>query len=481
MMAPRFGVYCRSVYPFDFTEIGMTAKHWFILFTLILAMTAHPQPSPWQATLDTGLLAVREARYDEARQWLSEALREAETFPANDTRLNEVLVAQVTLYKAWQLTAGEVVFRDLIARWTTQWGADDPRVASALVALAALLRREPLMVEDDARVTPLYARAQQIREDAFGDMDPCLVETLEPLAAYAVLAGRDEEGMAAYNRAVAIKEEAAERDSELARLYYALADRHYAAKRDTEAIAAWEQALALYAAIEPEGERTAYTLNRLAWAYERCGDYPRMVTCWRRAVAIRARLAPDGWEHLQVLEALAQAERDVDNPDGAEAALTQAVEIRRRAFPGSEGVSLVTLADLNQHRGRYTDATALYHQVADPLLANEQAHPGQLLLRACLGLGECALATDDPNGAQPWLARVQAILDGSLAMAQDDELLLRLHVAHADYARAAEVTEALLARAAERYPAGHPRLATLAAQRDALRVRATNANLSLRP
>jgi len=332
---------------------------------LLACLLAPAQPSPWQGWLAAGEQALREQHFPEAGRYFDTALSEAETFPAGDLRINAVLAAQARLYRAWRPAQGEVRFRDLIDRWTRQRGADDPAVASALVALAALLHRDPPVAEDDARLTPLYARAQRIRAAAYGEDAPCLTETLERLAVYAALAGRDDDAVAAYARAIAIKEAAEERDTELAQLYYALADRQYAARRDADAAAAWERALPLFDAADPDGEQTVRTVTRLAWTYQRLGDAPRRAACWRRAAALRATRPPPGWEHVLALEALAQAEIALGTPAAAETALQQALALRRQYFPGTEAGTLVALAELSRTQHRLTTAADCYRRAAD--------------------------------------------------------------------------------------------------------------------
>lgn len=426
------------------------------LLILLMGTRAFAQLDPWQQGVEMGYQALQEKRYEDAEQWFRNALGEVEMLPPEDGRLNQALVGLETLFRAWSPAKGETCFRDLLSRWEKE-NPDDPRVASVLIALSALLHREPIDAGRYARIVPLYQRAQRIREAAYGEDAPCLVETLERLAWYAAQTGRDE-ARQDYTRAIEIKLTAGERDTELASLYYALAGVHWDAGRHADAAQHWQHALEIYNAVDPESGQTASTLNRLAWACERLGDYPRMAALWERAAAIREKLTPTGWELLQVLGELANARRLLGNLTDAEQTCLRDLAIRRQAHPGTGDPVQVVLADIYLCQGRINEARALYRGIADPFGLRVHVAPAGLRILACLGLGQCALAEDDHETAMPWLIRAQELLENTLG-ADDDETAIALHLARHENSAAADVCVSLLDADARRYPANHPRIA----------------------
>jgi len=430
---------------------------WLVCLLLLLpGASAFAQLSPWQQKIEAGYQALAEKRYADAEQWFQNALVEVEALPPEDGRLNQALEALETLYRAWSPAKGETYFCDLQARWEKE-NPDDPRVASVLIAFAALLHHEPIDAAGYAQVVPLYRRALQIEETVYGENASCLVEPLERLAYYAAQTGHAE-AREEYARAINLKLAAGERDTELAALYYALGGVHWDAKRDGEAVEAWGHALDIYETVDPGSAQTANTLNRLAWACERLGDYPRMAALWERAAAIRAQLDPDGWELLQTLDNLADAQCRLGNLTAAEQTCLRDLAIRQRVQPGATDPVQIVLADIYRRQGRIDEAAALYRMIADPLGLRVTAAPARLRIRAFLGWGQCALAAGDREAAMLWLLRAGELLDNTLGT-DDDETAIILHLVQHEYAAAADFCASLLDADARLYPPDHPRRA----------------------
>jgi tetratricopeptide (TPR) repeat protein len=426
------------------------------LLILLPGAFAFTQPSPWQQGIEAGYQALREKRYEDAEWWFQHALVEIEALPPGEERLVQALNALGVLYRAWSPARGETFFRDLGARWEKE-NPDDPRIASLLCALAALQHREPIDAGGYARVVPLYWHALRILEGTYGETAPRLMEPLERLAYYAAQTGR-EEAQQHYSRAIDIKLAADERDSALASLYDALGGVHWDADRHTAAAEAWTRALDIYYAVDPGSRQTASTLNRLAWAEERLGDYPRMAELWERAATIREVLDPNGWELLQTLGNLADAQFRLGRLTDAEQTCRRDLEIRRRAQPGTGDPVQIMLADIYLLQGRINEATAIYRGIADPFGMRVHAAPARFRIRACLGLGRCALAGGDRETAMPWLIRARELLDNTLG-ADDDETSITLLLALHEYADAAHLCASLLEADARYYSAEHPRVA----------------------
>jgi len=425
-----------------------------LLFAVMIGRQAFAQLTPWQQELDTGYLALQQKQYADAERWFQNALREVEALPLEDGRLAKVLDALGTLYRVWSPARGETFFRDLGGQWEKE-NPDDPRLAPLLMAYAGLLHREPVDAEGYARVAPLYQRALEIEEEAYGKDAPRLVGILERLGWYAAQTGRGE-AREYYARAINIKVAAEKRDSELTELYYALAGVHWEAGQHAEAAESWQSALSIYTEIDPDGAQTAYTLNRLAWTYERLGDYPRMAACWQRAAVIREKLNPMGWELLQVLNDLANGQRLLGNLTEAEQTCRQLLAICKQSQPWSEDSAALALADILFRQGRIEEAKALYTGVVDPFRG--QAAPARFRMLAYLGLGQCALAEGDQQVAMPWLIRGQELLDNTFGSG-DDEAAITLHLAQHEYDTTAEMCTSLLEADARLYPPDHPRVA----------------------
>lgn len=444
-----------------YTQCGMLSHSLFrllvCLFILLPGVIAFAQLDPWQQGLDTGSMALEEQRYADAERWFQDALREIETLPPEDGRLGRVLDALGMLYRAWSPARGETFFRDLGARWEKA-NPDDPRLAPLLIVYAGLLHREPVDAEGYTRVAPLYQRALEIQEKAYGEDAPRLVGILERLGWYAAQTGRDE-AQAYYQRAIALVNAAGQQDSRVAAmLYYALAGVHWEAGRHADAAESWQRALEIYTKVDPDGAQTAYTLNRLAWTYERLGDYPRMTACWERAAAIRGKLDPTGWELLQVLTDLANAQRLLGDLTDAEQTCRQMLAVRKQTQPGSEDPAIVALADILFRQGRIEEAKALDDGVADPFGLRPHPAAARFRLLAYLGLGQCALAEGDQQAATSWLIRAQELLDNTFGSG-DDEAAATIRLALREYDTAAEICTSLLEADARLYPPDHPRVA----------------------
>ena len=243
--------------------------------------------------------------------------------------------------------------------------ADDPvEEANALNQKAVELYQAGRYQE----ALPLYQRALAIREKALGPEDPDTAESLNNLAVLYKTMGAYDKAMPLYQRALKIDEKAlgpenpgtATDINNLALLY--------------KSMGAYDKALPLYQralkidekALGPENPGTATDINNLALLYKSMGAYDQALPLYQRALKIREKvLGPEDPDTAESLNNLAALYKDMGAYDQALPLLQRALKICEKAL-GPEhphtATSLNNLALLYQSMGAYEQALPLHQR-----------------------------------------------------------------------------------------------------------------------
>ncbi len=135
---------------------------WLLAGLLCLALwtTALAQQTQWEKLNGAGMEAYERGRYAEAEKlWLA-ALKEAETFGGEHTRLATSLNNLAELYRAQgKYAQAEPLLRRALAIKEKALGPEHVQVATVLENYAALLHK----LNRDAEADKMEARAQAIR------------------------------------------------------------------------------------------------------------------------------------------------------------------------------------------------------------------------------------------------------------------------------------------------------------------------------
>lgn len=136
-------------------------KYWLLIGMLCLTSCAVAQRPSWKSYYDAGFKAHEEGRYVEAERLFLAALREAEGFGAEDSRLAMSLNLLGVVYdKLGSYAKAEPLYKRAIAIWEKAGGPEDPGLATSLNNLAELYRQQRKYTEAEA----LQKRALAIRE-----------------------------------------------------------------------------------------------------------------------------------------------------------------------------------------------------------------------------------------------------------------------------------------------------------------------------
>ena len=174
-------------------------------FCLIcLSVTAQERNSPWQTYMNAGREAMNKRQYPEAESHFEAALKEAESFEAQDYRLVFSIdnLAHSLRYQQKYLEAEKLYLRALAVQ-EARLGLEDKSVATRLVSLAEFYYGQP---ERKAEAEPLMIRALKIQEKALGQESPELSFTLIQLGYWYGLAGRDADAEPLLLRALSIQQ-----------------------------------------------------------------------------------------------------------------------------------------------------------------------------------------------------------------------------------------------------------------------------------
>ena len=113
-----------------------------ILCVMLLSKQTRAQDGPWEMYMATAGRAYEEARYPDAEKSLQAALKVAEGFGPEDTRLATNLNNLATLYQAQgHYAEAEPLYQRALAIMEKADGPEHPYVATSLENYASLLRR----------------------------------------------------------------------------------------------------------------------------------------------------------------------------------------------------------------------------------------------------------------------------------------------------------------------------------------------------
>lgn len=157
----------------------------------------------WDSYIDEGSKAYSEQDFVEAEKQYVAALKEAEKFGPQDSRLITSLDSLASVYEAQRKwVEAEPLHQRTLAIQENLLGLEHPDVADNLNNLALVYKAQGKYSEAE----PLYKRALAIREKAHGPDHPDVVDGLENLAMVYKTEGKYVEAEALYKRALAIWE-----------------------------------------------------------------------------------------------------------------------------------------------------------------------------------------------------------------------------------------------------------------------------------
>ena len=176
-----------------------------VLGVLCVASCAVAQDTAWEKANDAGVKALQEARYAEAEQHLTAALKQAEKFGEQDARLATNLNNLATLYiNQGKYAEAEPLFGRALAVWEKALGPEHPQVATGLNNLGALYMSQGKYAEAE----PLLRRALAIMEKALGPEHLNVALVLISLATLYVNQSKYAEAEPLFQRALPILEKA---------------------------------------------------------------------------------------------------------------------------------------------------------------------------------------------------------------------------------------------------------------------------------
>ena len=157
-------------------------KHFWsaVGFCILLVSTqASAESTSWEMSNAAGMQAYQQARYAKAEEaWLG-ALKEAESFGAQDPRLATSLNNLAVLYASQgKYAEAEPLHQRALAIREKTLGPEHKDVATGLTNLARLYASQG----EYAEAAPLYRRALAIREKTLGSEHPDVATSLNNLA-----------------------------------------------------------------------------------------------------------------------------------------------------------------------------------------------------------------------------------------------------------------------------------------------------------
>ena len=188
------------------------------------------------------------------------------------------------LYHRGAYTEAEPLYQRASEITEKAWGLEHPELANTLHNLAGLYDNQGRYAEAE----PLYQQARAIKEKALGPEDPSLATTLNNLARLYDNQGRYAEAELLYQRALTIKEKALEpEDPSLATTLNNLANLYRDQKHYVKAKPLYQQALTIYEkTLGPEHPNVAIMLNNLANLYRDQKHYVKAEPLYQRALTI---------------------------------------------------------------------------------------------------------------------------------------------------------------------------------------------------
>jgi tetratricopeptide (TPR) repeat protein len=161
------------------------------------------QGNQWAKYLADGAKAFELHQYDEAEKWLKAALKEAEGFGTDDSRLATTLDDLAEVYRAQGKDAeAEPLYKRSLAIREKTGVPDQSDQVGTLNGLADLYRAQGKYAEAE----PLYKRSLAISEKNHGRTHPEVAASLDNLADLYLAQGKDAEAEPLYKRSLRIWE-----------------------------------------------------------------------------------------------------------------------------------------------------------------------------------------------------------------------------------------------------------------------------------
>ena len=337
-----------------------------MLGVVCVALCAAAQETSWEKYNGAGMEAYAQGRYAEAEKHWKAALKKAEKFGPNDSRLATSLNNLALLYQAQgNYTEAELLFKRSLAISEKALGPEHPAVATNLNNLAGLYDAQGKY----AQAEPLFRRALAIFEKALGPEHPAVATSLNNLG---MLYGAQSDYAKAEplnKRALAIREKVlGPEHPAVATNLNNLAGLYHVQGLYAEAEPLYRRALAISEkALGPEHPAVATSLNNLAAFYNVQGDYAEAEPLNKRALAIREKVL--GPEHPDValsLNYLAVLYDIQGNYAAAEPLFKRLLAIQEKTLgPDHPDVaqSLNNLARLYRAQGNYAAAEPLFKRL----------------------------------------------------------------------------------------------------------------------
>ncbi len=171
-------------------------------FLFLFATLACQQASRWDEYLTNGAKAYEQGRYSEAEKWLQDALKEAERFRPNDSRLATTLDDLAEVYRAQgKFAEAAPLYERSMAIREKAVGPEHSDLVGTLNGLADLYRAQGKFAEAE----PLYRRSLAVWERVLGREHPHVATSLEKYALLLRSMNREAEAAAMEARAKAIR------------------------------------------------------------------------------------------------------------------------------------------------------------------------------------------------------------------------------------------------------------------------------------
>ena len=350
-----------------------------LAFALLASSPALAGEAEWKTHMDAGESAYGAGDYRAANARFEAALREAESFGANDPRLADTLNNLGLLYKTQgrYADAEPLYLRSLEIR-KKALGPDHPDVGEGLNNLAALYHAQGRFGEAE----PIFKHGLAISEKALGPDHPVVGMALNNLAGLYHLQGRYAEAEPLYWRSLRIREKMLGPDHvDVGTALNNIAGLYDEQRRYAEAEPLFRRSLAIREkALGPDHPAVGRALNNLAGLYHGRGQYAEAEPLFRRSLVIQEKaLGPDHPDVAQSLNNLAELYRAQGRFTEAEPPIRRSLGIWEKAIgPGhpTVAIALTNLAVLYRAQGKVDEALELTRRANTSLAQRFTADSG---------------------------------------------------------------------------------------------------------
>lgn len=316
----------------------------------------------WEAYMRAGGVAYDNGQYSDAEQAWNAALKEAQSFGANDSRLATTINNLALLhYSQGNLADAESLYKRALAIAEKTLGPNHPDTARGLNNLATLFQTQAKYEQAES----LLKRALEISEKSLGKSSPEIASHLNNLSVLYQAQGKYSLAEPLLQRALTINEKSlGSTDADLACTLNNLAELNFSRGNYEEAEYLYKKALDINE--RTSGPNLSASLCNLAKLYERQAKFEEAETMLKRALSIAE--STFGENHPDValnLNNLAALYQDQSKFDQAEPLLERALSINEELF-GSDhpdvAANLNNLAMLYMSQNKYTESEACFQR-----------------------------------------------------------------------------------------------------------------------